>query len=59
MQREARVLLLLIETKEGIGDFIAGMLELVMDMERRKMGRICEIDKWKEARSWNCINMRS
>ena len=41
LQREARILLVLIETKEGIRDFIAGMLELVMViMERRKIGRI-------------------
>ena len=37
-------MLILIETKEGIRDFIAGMLELVMViMERRKIGRIFEI----------------
>ena len=50
----------MIENKEGIRDFIAGMLELVMViMERRKIGRICEIDKWKEASSCKGINMVS
>ena len=60
LQREARILLVLIETKEGIRDFIAGMLELVMViMERRKIGRIFEIDKWKEATTCKGINMVS
>ena len=48
----------MIENKEGIRDFIAGMLELVMViMERRKIGRIFEIDKWKEASTCKGINM--
>ena len=37
-------MLILIETKEGI-------------MERRKIGRIFEIDKWKEASTCKGINM--
>ena len=58
LQREAGIFLILIENKEGIRDFIAGMLELVMViMERRKIGRIFEIDKWKEASTCKGINM--
>ena len=50
LQREARNFLILIENKEGIRDFIAGILELVMVIvERRSIGRIWEIDKWKKA----------